>query len=146
MEKFQFKMQKILNLRKFEQDQAEIELGKANAEVARIQRELDAIAKKRVQTSMSNKGQTDFMVLSKIDSFFTALDFQKEKKLQEMVQAQMIADEKRAVVVECMKKTKSLEKLKEKHLQAWKKKNLRQEEILVDDVVTSKSYLESSGN
>ena len=46
MKRFQFSMQKILDLRKFEQQQAEAELGKANAEVARIQRELDSIAQK----------------------------------------------------------------------------------------------------
>lgn len=146
MKKFQFKMQKILDLRKFEQQQAEAELGKANAEVARIQRELDSIALKRVQTAKSNQGQSDFIVLSQMDVFFKGLDIQKEKFLQEMVQAQMIADEKRAVVLECMKKTKSLEKLREKHYEAWKKETLRQEEILVDDVVTAKFYSESSGN
>ena len=61
MKKFQFKMQKILDLRKFEQDQAEAELGKANAEVARIQRKLDSIARKKVSTAKSNEGQTDFL-------------------------------------------------------------------------------------
>ena len=64
--------------------------------------------------------------------------------LQEMVQAQMVADEKRAGVLECMKKTKSLEKLRDKHFEAWKKETLRQEEIAVDDVVTAKSHQESS--
>lgn len=135
MKKFQFKMQKILDLRKFEQDQAEAELGKANAEVARIQRELDSIAQKKVSTAKSNEGQTDFFVLSQMDKFFKGLDIQKEDFLKQMVQAQMVADEKRAIVLECMKKTKSLEKLREKHLAAWKKEMQKQEENLMDDLV-----------
>lgn len=137
-------MQKILDLRKFEQQQAEAELGKANAEVARIQRELDAIALSRVKTSKANEGQTDFFILSQMEKYFVGLDVKKEMFLQEMVQAQMVADEKRAVVLECMKKIKSLEKLREKHFEAWKKETLRQEEITVDDVVTAKFHSESS--
>ncbi|WP_407399310.1 flagellar export protein FliJ [Treponema sp.] len=146
MKKFQFKMQKILDLRKFEQQQAEAELGKANAEVSRIQRELDSIAMKRVKTAKENSGQTDFMILSQMDRFFTGLDIQKEKFLEEMVQAQLVADEKRAVVLECMKKTKALEKLREKHLNKWKKEMQEQEEIIVDDVMTSRYHSESSGS
>ncbi len=133
-------MQKILDLRQFEQQQAEAELGKANAEVARIQRELDSIARKRVSTIKNYDTETDFTVVNQIQQFFTMLDLKKEEYLKEMVQAQMVADEKRAVVLECMKKTKSLEKLREKHLAAWKKEAVRQEEIMVDDVVTAKSY------
>lgn len=140
MKKFKFKMQKILDLRHFEQQQAEAELGKANAEVARIQRELDSIARKRVSTIKNYDTETDFSVVNQIQQFFTMLDLKKEEYLKEMVQAQMVADEKRAVVLECMKKTKSLEKLREKHFAAWKKEAVRQEEIMVDDVVTAKSY------
>ena len=40
MKRFNFSLEKVLELRVFEQDQAQNELGKANAEVARIQREL----------------------------------------------------------------------------------------------------------
>ncbi|MBS7240962.1 MAG: flagellar export protein FliJ [Treponema sp.] len=144
MKKFQFKMQKILDLRKFEQQQAEAELGIANAEVARIQRELDNIAMQKVRTSKANEGQTDFYILTQMERYFVGLDIKKEIFLQKMVQAQMVADEKRAVVLECMKKTKSLEKLRDKHFEAWKKETLRQEEIAVDDVVTAKSHQESS--
>ena len=34
----------------------------------------------------------------------------------------------------------AVEKLREKHFAAWKKEAVRQEEIMVDDVVTAKSY------
>ena len=70
-----------------------------------------------------------------MDKFFKGLDIQKEDFLKQMVQAQMVADEKRAIVLECMKKTKSLEKLREKHLAAWKKEMQKQEENLMDDLV-----------
>lgn len=133
-------MQKILDLRKFEQQQAEAELGKANAEVARIQHELDLIAQKRVVTAKANAGNTDFLVVSQMNQFFTMLDIKKEEFLQQMAQAQMIADQKRSVVLECMKKTKSLEKLKEKHHLKWKKEQKHKEQIVLDDILNAKTY------
>lgn len=144
MKKFQFSMQKILDLRKFEQQQAEAELGKANAEVARIQRELDSIAQKRVATIKTFDTETDFAVVSQIQQFFSMLDIKKEQFLQEIAQAQMIADEKRLVVLECMKKTKALEKLREKHLERWKKEMKHKEQLVIDDIVNAKAAARSS--
>ena len=140
MKRFQFSMQKILDLRKFEQQQAEAELGKANAEVARIQRELDLIAQKRVATIKTFDTETDFAVVAQIQQFFSMMDIKKEQFLQEIAQAQMRADQKRQVVLECMKKTKALEKLREKHLERWKKDVNRREQLVIDDIVNAKAY------
>ena len=52
----------------------------------------------------------------------------------------MIAEQKREVVREAMKKVKVLEKLKEKKYEAWKQEFQKQEELEVDDVVTSQNY------
>ena len=66
------------------------------------------------------------------------LDQKKEVLLEDLVQAQMISDQKREVVRECLKNTKSLEKLREKQLSEWKKEMIREEENIVDDVVSAK--------
>lgn len=140
MKKFEFKMQKILDLRKFEQQQAEADLGKANAEVARIQRELDSIAVKKASAIKAFDNQSDFVVQTQMQQFFYMLDQKKEKFFEEMAKAQIVADEKRAVVLECMKKTKSLEKLREKHLQKWTLEQRQIEAKKIDDVVTAKTF------
>lgn len=137
MKKFVFSMQKILELREFEQRQAEIELGKANAEVARIQNELDSIAQKRIQTIKKFDTDTDFIVQAGIQSYFFMLDQKKEKFLDEIVRAKIIADEKREIVRLAMQKVKVLEKLKENKFRQWKKDELKSEELAADDVVTS---------
>lgn len=138
MKKFVFSMQKILDLREFEQKQAEAELGRANAEVARIQGELDSIAKKRVSVVKNFDEEPEFSVVAGIQNYFFMLDQKKEKFLDEMVQAQMVAEEKREIVRQAMQKVKILEKLKESKLREWKKESLRQEELASDDIVTAK--------
>ena len=81
MKKFSFSMQKILDLRIFEKRQAEMELGKANAEVARIQGELESIAKRKVSTIKNFDTNTDFLIQAEIQSFFFLLLQKKEKFL-----------------------------------------------------------------
>ncbi len=132
-------MQKILELREFEQQQAEVELGKANAEVARIQNELNLIASQKVNTIKNFDTNTDFAIQASIQSYFYMLEQKKEKFLEELVSAQMIADQKREVVRLAMQKVKVLEKLKENKFKQWKKDSLQEEELATDDIVTSKS-------
>lgn len=141
MKKFAFSMQKILDLRIFEQRQAEMELGKANAEVSRIQGELESIARRKVSTIKNFDTNTDFLVQAEIQSFFFMLEQKKEKFLEELATAQIAADEKREVVRQAMQKVKVLEKLKENKFRQWKKDNLKAEELAADDIVTARKNL-----
>lgn len=134
-------MQKILDLRIFEKRQAEMELGKANAEVARIQGELESIAKRKVSTIKNFDTNTDFLIQAEIQSFFLMLEQKKEKFLEELATAQIAADEKREVVRQAMQKVKVLEKLKENKFRQWKKDSLKAEELAADDIVTARKNL-----
>lgn len=134
-------MQKILDLRIFEKRQAEMELGKANAEVARIQGELESIAKRKVSTIKNFDTNTDFLIQAEIQSFFFMLEQKKEKFLEELATAQIAADEKREVVRQAMQKVKVLEKLKENKFRQWKKDSLKAEELVADDIVTARKNL-----
>lgn len=138
MKRFTFNLQKVLDLRNFEMEQAELELGKANAEVNRIQKQLDTIASQRVNVSKQIAGTKDFSLYSNANQYFTFLDKKKEQFLEEIAQAQLVADEKREILKEKMQKVKVLEKLKEKKIAEWKKESLKEEELSMDDVVTAK--------
>lgn len=137
MNQFVFSLQKILDLRNFEQNQAELALGKANAEVVRIQQELDAVASQRINVTKEIEGTKDIAMYSSAQNYFKFLDVKKEQFLEEMAQAELIADEKRELVRLAMQKVKVLEKLKAKKLAEWKIEELRQEELAMDDVVNA---------
>lgn len=140
MKKFVFSMQKILDLRNFELDQAELDLGKVNAEIARVNNGLKQIAQDRVDYGRYADESKDFMVHHQTQAFFVLLDQKKDGFLAELAQLEMIAEEKREIVRLAMQKVKVLEKLKEKKLQQWKAEYDAQEEIANDDAVTAQQY------
>ena len=139
MKKFSFSLQKILDLRNFELDQAQMELGKVNAQIANVNNQLKTIAAKKVNATKEADLLNDFSLHVQTQDYFIYLDQEKEALLAELVQLEMIAEQKREVVREAMKKVKVLEKLKEKKYEAWKNEYQHQEELAVDDVVTSQS-------
>ena len=142
MKKFNYSMQKILDLRNFELDQAEVDLGKTNAEIAVQNNTLKAIAEQKVSVSRRTDSSTDLNDYYAADAYFKLLEQRKKMCFEELARLEPIAEQKRGVVRECMKKVKVLEQLKKSKMGQWKKQNLKEEELAMDEVVTFKSSSE----
>ncbi len=140
MKKFSYSLQKILDLRNFELDQAQMELGKVNAQIASVNKQLKSVAAQKFQATRQADELNDFSLHVQTQDFFIYLDQRKDALLAELVQLEMIAEQKREVVREAMKKVKVLEKLKEKKYEAWKVEFQHQEELAQDDVVTAQTF------
>ncbi len=140
MKHFVFSMQKILDLRNFELDQAEADLGKVNAEIARVNRSLEQIAKERVSFSAYSDSSSEFGVWHQTQDYFIFLDQKKEGLLAELAELQLLAEKKREVVRTCMQKVKVLEKLRDKKREEWQDAANKQDEKIVDDVVTAQQH------
>lgn len=138
MKKFKFSMEKILNLREFEQKQAEIELGKANAKVSQIQNLLNEIAKNKILATTENDEPTsDLLAKSQSQIYINFLEQKKEEYLKQLVEAQMVAEQKREIVKQAMQKVKVLEQLKERKRLEWKKEIEKEEELSNEDISTT---------
>lgn len=135
MKKFVFSLQKVLELREYEEDKAKLELGKAVAELERIKRLLQEVAQNRVKANLSRKDTTDVIVLMNIENYIIGLDAKKEKLLEELTMAQMFFEEKRDLYTKAMQDREVLSKLKEKQLSEYKKEVLKEEENALDDIV-----------
>jgi len=130
-------MQKILELREFEEEQAKIELGKAITETNRIQQELEVIAAERVKMiSVCENSSVQDMVIN--ERYITRLDLSRDRLLEELAAAQLIVDEKRQLFSEAMKNRKVLSKLKEKQLATYKKDLQINEDNNIDDFASAK--------
>lgn len=138
MQKFVFNMQKILNLRKFEEKQAQAELGKAVSAETRIQDTLNLIARQNVQTVQNASGIKNPLELYNLNNYLRLLSQRKEKLLQELAQAHIETEQKREKMREAMLKVKALEKLKEVRQNEWAQENRRREEKELDDIANSK--------
>lgn len=138
MKKFKFSLEKVLSLREFEEKQAQIELGKAQSVVNDINEQLKFIASERVKSNESRSKSSDLTFLMSIENYINGLDYKKELLIQELTKAQIILEEKRAIVIEAIKKRKSLEKLKEKQFESYKKEYNKEEEKILDEISSSK--------
>ena len=138
MKKFKFSLEKVLSLREFEQNQAQIELGKAQSVVNDLNNKIKFIALEIVKSNESRANSTDLNFLLSIENYVNGLNYKKEILLEELAKAQLVLEEKRAIVVEAIKKRKSLEKLKEKQFEEYKKQYNLEEEKILDEISTSK--------
>lgn len=139
MKKFVFSMEKILELRRFEQRAAETELSKVIARINKIQSDLEDVAVKKAGAVKQSDAHSDFSFKVSAQNYISFLDTKKENLLMELAKEEMLADEKRAVVRDAMQKVKVLEKLREKKFSTWKREYEKEEENTSDDINSSKA-------
>jgi len=134
MKKFTFELEKVLEFRNFEKEQAEGELSKALAVETEINNNLKTIAQQYAAVKSSMKGSKDFQDIMAQSRYNNLLDYQKEELLKQLAEAKLVTEQKREVLRECMKKTIALEKLRDKKLEDWKQAADYEESELLDEV------------
>ena len=138
MKRFAFSLQKILDIREFAERQAQIELGRAVAEVNRINSDLEAVAQEKLRMIHQKQQEmtlNDFVVR---ENYMKRLELTKERLLEELAAAQLVVDEKREIFAEALKQRKILSNLRDKQYAQYKKDALVAEDNAVDDMVTSR--------
>lgn len=136
MKKFSFELEKVLEFRSFEQQQAEGELAKALAVENEIQSNLNQIANQIIANKNIVKNSKSFDDIMSARQFDNLLEFQKEELLKQLSEAKVISEEKREVLRQCMQKTTALEKLKEQQLEEYKAAVDYEDSEFVDDLAT----------
>ncbi|MBR2362666.1 MAG: flagellar export protein FliJ [Spirochaetaceae bacterium] len=138
MKRFSFSLQKILDIREFAERQAQIELGRAVAEVNRINSDLEAVAQEKLRMIHQKQQEmtlNDFVVR---ENYMKRLELTKERLLEELAAAQLVVDEKRELFAEALKQRKILSNLRDKQYAQYKKDALVAEDNAVDDMVTAR--------
>lgn len=138
MKRFSFSLQKILDIREFAERQAQIELGRAVAEVNRINSDLEAVAQEKIRMIHQKPQEmtlNDFVVR---ENYMKRLELTKERLLEDLAAAQLVVDEKREIFAEALKQRKILSHLRDKQYAQYKKDALVAEDNAVDDMVTAR--------
>lgn len=138
MKKFNFSLEKVQNLKVFKKKQAEMELGKAVQEEAKIQDTLDMIARKKVDTIRAADEMKDIGSLYSVQHYFSLLEERKEIAIENLTRAKVVTDEKRAAMERAMREVKAIENFREMKKSEWKKEQQKEEENTIDEIVTSK--------
>ncbi len=138
MAKFNFELQDILEARKFEQTQAESELGKALAAEKEIQDKLDSLAAQKVQMQRDVKGSKDFNQIVAANNFSGFVKKQSEYLFNEMAKAKIVSEQKREVLKKIMQKVDSLERLKDFQKEEFKAEQKKKTVKQIGGIVSAK--------
>ncbi|MCQ2590568.1 MAG: flagellar export protein FliJ [Treponema sp.] len=140
MAKFVFELESVLDIRNFEQRQAESELAAALAEETRINENINQLALQYAASKQQVKNSTNFEDVYTHNQYVKLLDYQKEVLLEQLTQAKIVSEQKRLVVQECMKKTTALEKMKEIKFNEFREEQKLIEKRQLEELAALKNY------
>lgn len=138
MKKFNFELEEVLEVRNFEQKQAEAEVAKCLNVENQINENLQKIAQQYVAVKTLMKGSKNFDDIRSQSQFNNLVAFQKENLLKELAQAQIETQKKREILKECMKKTQALEKMKEIKFNEYKEEIKKTENKRIEEISSIK--------
>ena len=143
MRKFNFNLEKILQIREFKEEECKIELGRAISVLNMIENEIKQTAQKHFNASRERfKNPQD---MASWDVYILRLEQEAQTLSQQAAQAQFVVEEKRELYLEAQRDLKALEKLKEKQ----KKEHIKEMEKLqmneTDDITSSRWIRAESG-
>ena len=146
VKRFHFSLQKLLNLRGFEESKARMELGKAVSEVERLNLSLRENAEKRIaapKSAVVTKGESaaarpvmDTNSLLALELYTARLDFERDRLLESLAAAEEVAAEKRGAYIEATKRLKTIENFRDKKVAEWKRAAIRAYDDEIDDIVS----------
>lgn len=138
MKKFSFELEDLLSLKKFQQEQSQIELGKAVAEENRIQDGLKSLAQAHNSTKQIMSGNVDFFEINRAQQYYSFLKIQEEHLLEELSLAKIETEKRREIFKAALQKTESLKKLREQKLESYRALENQEEEDFADDISNAK--------
>lgn len=142
MAKFIFNMQGLLNIKEKLEEQTKTEYGKALAKLEQEKSILLNLKNKKQENILSfresiNKGVKPNYI-DNINKYISFIDKKVEEQTQNINKAKEIVEEKRLDLLEAMKERKVLETLKEKEKENYFKEELKNEQKIIDEIVSYK--------
>jgi len=136
MKKFSFSLQKVLQLRKFREDECKIALGQAISILNEIENKIKETAIKRHHAA--SQRFADAGQIAAWDNYIIRLEQEAERLAEQAAQAELVVEEKRALYLEASKELKTIEKLREKREKEYRKEMFDLEMAETDDLTAAR--------
>lgn len=136
MKRFTFRLEKVLQLRKFKENECKLALGQAISILNIIENDIKTTAIKK-----HNAIEQRFISpadMASWDIYILRLEQEAEKLAQKAAQAQLVVEEKRSLYIEAQKEVKAIEKLKEKRQKEYRKEMMNLQMAEVDDLTAAR--------
>jgi len=135
MKPFVFELEKLLDLRKYYEDEAKIELGRAVGVLTELEGKIRALAVERVQAAAAQfRPGNGAIEIQQYMYYLLRLDNTKDLLLREAAMAEMKVEEAREAFLETSRERKVLDNLKEKKQKEYRKLKLNEETKVLDDI------------
>jgi len=147
MKKFQFSLETVLGYKQQVLDSLQAEHGAILAKVRQQEEHIEHLeADYQAMSSEFNQRKAEGITILdalKYEQYLRAMERQIKEAHLHLLSLKKQEEQKRAEVVEAKKDTSSIEKLKEKKLDAYNKAVQKSEEALIDEFVTTKRVMEA---
>ena len=144
MKKFQFTLQKLLDIRTFREKEAETNLGRAVAAREAIVLRLTEIAQEEIKTRRSlwsSLKTSEELTLH--ENYLTRLHTDREKQEKALLEAEFIVEKMRKLYIKAHQERLIVSKLRERKEVEWKAEGLKQQDAILDDIVNAREYKKS---
>jgi flagellar FliJ protein len=139
MKRFNFSLQRLLELREHREQEAKIELGKAIGTLAVIEQRLDAVSMERAR-AMTDRYSHNMGDFRNYDLYIRRLEQATEKLQKEAALAELEVNEKRDLFIEASRDRKVLDKVKDRRKQEHRKEMFAEETKELDDTGSRSSH------
>jgi flagellar FliJ protein len=135
MKRFQFNLQKVLELRSYRERDAEIELGRAAGELSAIEQRIAALANERAQAAPERFAQGNGgEAILRYDLYIRRLDKTRDQLLEEAAKAELKVEKAREEYLEASRDRKVLDKIRERRQREYRKELFAEETKALDDI------------
>jgi len=144
VKRFKFGLEKVLKLRKHNEHEARVELGRAIGVLAGIENEIKRNAATRAEAikerfaGISGGNAAGFnsggsLSMYAWDAYINRLELEADRLMEEAVRAETVVDEKRNLYIEASRELKIMENLKERREKEHRKEMFAEETKELDD-------------
>lgn len=144
MKKFQFTLQKLLDIRTFREKEAETNLGRAVAAREAIVLRLTEIVQEEIKTRRSlwsSLKTSEELTLH--ENYLERLRIEREKQEKALLEAEFIVEKMRKLYIKAHQERLIVSKLRERKEVEWKAEGLKQQDAILDDIVNAREYKKS---
>jgi flagellar FliJ protein len=139
MRRFNFNLQRILDLREHREQEAKIELGKAISALTLIEQRIEAVTLERARAMMDRYSHS-MAEFRSYDNYIRRLEQTTEKLQKEAALAELEVNEKRDLFIEASRDRKVLDKVRERRRREYRKELFAEEIKELDDTGSRSPY------
>ncbi|MDR2619482.1 MAG: flagellar export protein FliJ [Treponema sp.] len=140
MKRFSFNLEKFLALRKFEEQEAKTELGRAIGALSEIEQRLRSLAEERSRAAASQFApENSAAMIQQYMFYLLRLDSAREQLCKEAALAEMKVEEARELFRTAYQNREALDRLKAKREKEYKKEMLAEDTSLTDEIAGSRA-------